>query len=82
MAQGDVTILGRNHIWRGTNVVYNFKTGGIQAGTFRTEHDPFFVAGEHLAGKTNTFYSATNAIITTDNYANPAYRIRARRHPA
>lgn len=79
MAEGDVTILGRDHLWRGTNVVYNFKTGAIQAGTFRTEHDPFFLSGNHLAGRTNTFYSATNATITTDNYAKPAYRIRARR---
>lgn len=79
IAQGDVTILGRDHIWRGTNVLYNFKTGRIQAGAFRTEHDPFFLSGERLAGRTNTVYTAADAIITTDNYAKPAYRIRARR---
>lgn len=85
-AQGDVTILGRDHIWRGTNVVYNFKTRAMLAGTFKTEHDPFFLSGDNLngrtnrvGGRTNLYYTATNTTITTDNYAKPAYRIRARR---
>jgi len=78
-ARGDVMILGRDHLWRGTNVLYNFKTGEIQSGTFKTENDPFFLAGEHLTGRTNQFYNATNVTITTDNYAKPAFKIRARR---
>lgn len=79
IAQGDVTILGRDHVWRGANVLYNFKTGAIKAGKFKTLHAPFYLSGENLAGKTNSFYSATNTVITTDDYSNPAYRIRARR---
>jgi LPS-assembly protein len=79
MAEGDVTILGRDHVWRGTNVFYNFKTGEIRAGEFKTLHTPFYLAGEKLTGVTNQVYSATNVTITTDDYAKPAYHIRARR---
>ena len=79
MAQGDVTIVGRDHLWRGTNVVYNFKTGEMSSGIFKTQYDPFFLSGERLSGRTNLCYTATNATITTDNYAKPAYKIRARR---
>ncbi|MGZ4974779.1 MAG: LPS-assembly protein LptD, partial [Limisphaerales bacterium] len=78
-ARGEVTVLGHDHLWRGTNMVYNFKTGEMQAGTFKTQHDPFFLSGERLSGRTNRYYIATNATITTDNYAKPSYRIRARR---
>lgn len=78
-AQGDVTILGRDHLWRGTNVNYNFKTGAIRTGEFRTSFNPFFLEGETLGGKTNQSYGATNVLITSDDYAKPFYKIRARR---
>lgn len=79
VAQGDVTILGRDHIWRGTNVLYNFKTGAIKAGEFKTSFNPFFLAGSQLTGQTNRFYGATNVLITSDDYEKPFYTIRARR---
>jgi len=36
VAEGDVTILDHGHIWRGTNFIYNFKTGDVRAGSFKT----------------------------------------------
>lgn len=78
-AEGNVSILGRDHLWRGTNVVYNFKTGAIRAGEFKTGFNPLFLKGQQLSGKTNEFYSMTNGVITADDYAKPSYTIRARR---
>jgi lipopolysaccharide assembly outer membrane protein LptD (OstA) len=79
VAEGDVTILDHGHIWRGTNFIYNFKTGAVQADTFKSIQGPFRLTGAHLSGNSNNVYTATNAFFSTDDYARPAYRIRARR---
>ncbi len=79
LAEGDVTILDHGHIWRGTNFVYNFKTGAVRAGTFKSVQGPFNLTGQHLTGNNSSnVYTATNAFITTDDVERPAYRIRAR----
>jgi len=78
VAEGDVTILDHGHIWRGTNFVYNGKTGDVRAGTFKTVQMPFSVRGERMQGGTNKIYSATNAVISTDDYQKPSYTIHAR----
>jgi len=78
VAEGDVTILDHGHIWRGTNFIYNFKTGGVRAGTFKTVQAPFSVSGRNLAGNSNLLYRATNAIISTDDYQRPVCTIHAR----
>jgi LPS-assembly protein len=78
-AEGSVTIVGKDHIWRGTNIVFNFKNSELRAGSFKTGQAPFYISGEGLSGiQSNKVYRATNAIITSDNYSEPAYRIRAR----
>ena len=79
VAEGDVTILDHGHIWRGTNFIYNFKTGDVRANTFKSLQEPFSLSGSHLTGGSNNVYTATNAIITTDDYARPGYRIHAKR---
>jgi LPS-assembly protein len=80
VAEGDVTILDHGHIWRGTNFIYNFKNGDVRANTFKSRQAPFDFSGAYLKGTTtNNVYTATNAIITTDDYAQPAYTIHAKR---
>ena len=78
VAEGDVTILDHGHIWRGTNFIYNFKTGAVRGNTFKTVQEPFSLSGERFKGGSNSVYSATNAFITTDDYQRPSYHIRAR----
>jgi LPS-assembly protein len=78
VAEGDVTILDHGHIWRGTNFIYNFKTGIVRSATFKTLQGPFQLTGSHMIGTSNNIYTATNAYITTDDYERPAYTIRAR----
>jgi lipopolysaccharide assembly outer membrane protein LptD (OstA) len=79
LAEGDVTILDHGHIWRGTNLVYNFKTGEVRAGFFKTVQTPFSMSGEKLSGNSNMVFTATNASISTEDYERPATRFRARR---
>lgn len=78
LAQGDVMILDHGHIWRGTNFFYNFKTGEVRAASFKSVQEPFSLAGDHLTGYSNQVYTATNAVITTDDYEKPGYTIRAK----
>ena len=77
-AEGDVTILDHGHIWRGTNFIYNFKTGDIRAASFKSMQQPFSLAGDHLTGDSNHVFTATHAMISTDDYEKPAYTIRAK----
>jgi len=77
-AEGNIVILEQGHIWRGTNAVYNFKTGEVRATAFKTVQIPYNVSGENLAGDTNHVFTATNAWMTTDDFVKPVYRIRAR----
>jgi LPS-assembly protein len=78
VAEGDVTILDHGHIWRGTNFIYNFNTGDVRANTFKSMQAPFILSGNHLTGGSNNIYTATHAVITTDDYAHPGYTIHAR----
>ena len=79
VAEGDVTILDHGHIWRGTNFIYNFKTGNVRANTFKSVQEPFSLPASHLTGDSNNVYTATNAVISTDDYYRPGYTIHAKR---
>ncbi len=75
--EGDVTILDHGHIWRGTNFIYNGKTGEVRAGRFKTFQAPFAVNGQKMGGLSNKLEIITNAAISTDDYLKPLYTIRA-----
>ena len=78
-AEGDVLILDHGRIWRGTNATYNFNTGEVRAGSFKTAFLPFNLSGQYLIGDTKSqVYTAADSIITTDDYAKPIYTIHAR----
>ncbi len=78
-AEGDVTILDHGHVWRGTNFIYNLKTGDVRAASFKSVQGAFSLSGARLGGGRDNIYTATNADITTDDYERPAYRIHAKR---
>jgi lipopolysaccharide assembly outer membrane protein LptD (OstA) len=64
----------------GDHINYNFKTRQMTSEQFRTGKYPIFAAGEGLSGDiSNKVYTATNAYVTTDDSADPAYQIRASR---
>lgn len=79
-AEGAVFLRGEGRNWRGEQLDYNFKTKVIKAAEFRTGAAPFYVGGFSLqALTTNNVYTATNAFLTSDDLAEPGYRVRARK---
>jgi LPS-assembly protein len=78
VAEGDVTILDHGHIWRGTNFIYNFKTGAVRAGWFKTVQSPYSVSGRQMGGTSNKVQTATNAVISTDDYQKPIVTLHAK----
>ncbi len=79
VADGQVRIQSEEQIWAGEHIRYNFKTRQMEAQQFRTGKTPVFVAGEGLhADITNQVYAATNAVITTDDVAEPDIKVRAK----
>ena len=80
IAEGGVNLRSDNQLWIGTRLQYNFITKEIQGDDFRTGMAPFFVKGQNLTmSLTNQTYSATNAVITTDDVAEPGFQVRARK---
>jgi lipopolysaccharide assembly outer membrane protein LptD (OstA) len=78
-ADGDVRIQSEEQVWVGQHVRYNFKTKQMEAEQFRTGKAPVFATGEGLHGElTNRMYFATNGIVTTDDIAEPAVKVRAK----
>ncbi len=91
-AEGEVVLRfnsrGEVRIWRGEQAQYNFATREVIARNFRLGQTPFFATGKTLqavlpesGGDTNTASglraTLTEASVTTDDIANPSYRITA-----
>ncbi len=79
IAEGDVVLERGNQSWRGEQLEYNFITRQARGGEFRTGRTPFFGAGKGLtASLTNNTFTSTNSFLTTDDVADPGYRVSAR----
>ena len=77
-ADGNVRIQFGDQLWVGEHIHYNFNTHVLRSEQFRLGHPPVFAGGATLTGNgTNRTLIARQAFITTDDYANPAYEIRA-----
>ena len=77
-AEGAIFLQNDGRLWRGEQLEYNFKTKVMRAAEFRTGSGPFFVSGLSLeTDKTSNHNTATNAFFTTDDLADPGYRIHA-----
>jgi len=79
LAEGDVSVLDHGRLWRSDSAVYNFNTGEVRSGPFKTTQMPFNLSGAAMAGNaTNQIYATSDTVVTTDDYARPIYRIHAR----
>ena len=77
-ADGHVRIESGSQLWVGDHIRYNFKTHQMRSEQFRTGRAPVFAGGAGLSGdSSNRVYLAHRAFVTTDDYADPAYQIRA-----
>ncbi len=78
-ADGQVRIQQGEQLWAGEHIDYNFKTRQMNAAQFRTAQRPVFATGQGLSADiTNHVYISTNAVLTTDDISNPAFKIRAK----
>ena len=78
-ADGQVSLQHEGQLWRGEHLEYNFLTKLIRGTDFRTGMAPFFASGVGLSfDQTNKIYTATNAVLTTDDYAKPGFKVRAK----
>lgn len=80
IADGHVRIQQHDLLWTSEHVNYNFSTHRLEALQFRTGKAPVFASGEGLyADTTNHVYIATNAVLTTEDIAQPAIKVKAKR---
>jgi len=79
VAEGDVRLQQGKELWTGERLEYNFDTRRIVTDQFRAGMAPFYVRGSGLnLDLTNKVYTATNALVTTDDITNPGYHVQAR----
>lgn len=80
-ADGHVRIESGDQLWVGEHIRYNFKTRQMSSEQFRTGKTPVFAGGPRLTGdagvRSNQVYTARSAFVTTDDWSDPAYCIRA-----
>lgn len=78
-AEGNVRLERGAEVWTGETLRYDFTSRQIQAANFRTGRPPYFAAGQGLGSDlTNQIHSATGGFVTTDDLAEPGYRVRAK----
>ena len=78
LARGSVFLRSEGQIWIGDELRYNFRSRDIGGSNFRTGRAPFYASGLSLgASLSNQVYSATNAVITSDDLSEPFYRVEA-----
>ena len=79
VAEGAVALKRAGQLWMGDHLEYNFKTKQMKAGDFKTGATPIFASGQGLASDPSSgTYTATNAVITTDDDASPRFKVKAR----
>ena len=82
-AEGNVLLQSATNIWVGDSLSYNLSDQQIEAMDFRTGQSPAFVYGRYLGGSTSAepgeSLIARDAYFTTDDTAEPGYRVSAGR---
>ena len=79
VAEGMVNLQREGQLWQGDRLEYNFLTKKMKAEQFKVGQVPYYAGGFGLSGEqTNDVYSSYFAYITTDDLAEPLYRIRAK----
>lgn len=79
-ARGGVRVQRNGEVWIGEELDYNYKTKQFSGAEFKTGQVPFFARGRMLTSdQEKKLYIAEDAQITTDDYAEPGYSVRAKR---
>jgi len=74
-----VTLAVAGSVMRCSGLTRSVSATRVVAGAFKTVQMPFNFSGDSLSGNlTNQIWTTSNTFVTTDDYAKPVYRIRAR----
>ena len=78
-AQGDVRLQRGPDLLVADSVQYNFLTKKIIGDNLKFGQNPYFLQSDIMVGDQNAnIYVGASGFITTDDYANPDYRVRAK----
>lgn len=82
VAEGAVTLEHEGALWKGEKLEYNFQTKEMKAEEFKTGMTPYYAGGFALSGdasvQTNQVYTSYYSYFTTDDLADPGYRLKAK----
>lgn len=78
VVEGNVTVQQGGRLWRSERGRYEFVTGVFTADRFRAGEEGVFVEGAGLSyDRTRDVYTATDAMVTSDDFSDPAQRIES-----
>ncbi len=82
LAEGGVSLERGGQTWTGSRLRYNLRSGDMSAEEYKLGSRPLFLGGERAVTLepigTNRVFGLTNSFLTTDDLAEPLFRIRAR----
>lgn len=78
-AEGNVRLNRNDQEWVAPVLQYNFDTRELKADDVRGFFDPLFVAANHVSLVGSNHYTAPSATLTTCDYEEPHYHIKASR---
>ena len=76
-ARGNITLDREGAVWRGEDLVYNFRTHQGDFGAFVAFYDPFFVRAEESKRVSTNEFVLHNATLTTCDGDEPQFKMRA-----
>ncbi len=77
VAAGNVILRRGGQVWYGDPLHYNVRTKEMKSDSFRAGMDVFYVKGDGMISNPDQqTYSLTNAFLTSDNLAEPKFRIQ------
>jgi len=77
-AKGHVRIFSQNKIYRGEFFTYNVDTKQVRSEEFRGLMGQYYVGGASVDSPKPNDYLIKNGVFSTENRANPTYRLKAR----
>jgi len=79
LAEGHVRIYRGVSLYLAERGVYNTETKQISADTMRTEHFPYFVAGQHMTMAEDGHYTINDATFTTHDSSDSDFHFRSKK---
>ena len=77
IANGNVRIFSKDHVYRGDSITYNLDTKAMESSAFFGEEYPKLLAAKQVTTPGINHYRLTNASFTTSNRSSPSFHMQA-----